>query len=90
VSTPSSGAGREFLLFVYDSLMSGLSEHARLAGARAVGPATTEPRFDLVDLGPSIWTTIFRSKTGAWIDASFAPTYSCPPSLVRAGRGPPS
>jgi gamma-glutamylcyclotransferase (GGCT)/AIG2-like uncharacterized protein YtfP len=50
VSTPT-GEGREFLLFVYDGLMSGQPEHARLAGARTVGPATTEPRFDLVDVG---------------------------------------
>jgi len=31
--------------------MSGQPEHARLAGARSIGPGTTEPRFDLVDLG---------------------------------------
>lgn len=45
------GEGREFLLFVCDALMSGQAEHARLEGARAVGPAKTEASFDLVDLG---------------------------------------
>jgi gamma-glutamylcyclotransferase (GGCT)/AIG2-like uncharacterized protein YtfP len=42
----------EYLLFVYGPLMSGEPEHARLAGARPLGPAETEPAFDLVDLGP--------------------------------------
>jgi gamma-glutamylcyclotransferase (GGCT)/AIG2-like uncharacterized protein YtfP len=54
MSTPPPGDGREFLLFVYDGLMSGQPEHARLAGARAVGPAKTEPCFDLVDLGAQV------------------------------------
>ena len=42
---------REYLLFVYGTLMQGEPEHGRLAQARAVGPATTEAAFDLVDLG---------------------------------------
>jgi gamma-glutamylcyclotransferase (GGCT)/AIG2-like uncharacterized protein YtfP len=42
---------RELLLFVCDASMSGLPEHARLDGARALGPGKTEPTFDLVDLG---------------------------------------
>ncbi len=41
----------EYLLFVYGTLMSGEPEHARLAGARPLGPAATEPTFNLVDLG---------------------------------------
>jgi gamma-glutamylcyclotransferase (GGCT)/AIG2-like uncharacterized protein YtfP len=32
-------------------MMAGEPDHARLAGARAVGPAATEPAYDLVDLG---------------------------------------
>jgi gamma-glutamylaminecyclotransferase len=51
VSATTPGGEREFLLFVYDALMAGEAEHARLDGARALGPAATEPRFDLVDLG---------------------------------------
>jgi gamma-glutamylcyclotransferase (GGCT)/AIG2-like uncharacterized protein YtfP len=42
----------EYLLFVYGTLMSGEPDHARLEGARPLGPAETEPSFDLVDLGP--------------------------------------
>jgi gamma-glutamylcyclotransferase (GGCT)/AIG2-like uncharacterized protein YtfP len=44
-------SGKEFLLFVYGPMMSGEPEHGRLDGARALGPAETEPAFDLVDLG---------------------------------------
>jgi gamma-glutamylcyclotransferase (GGCT)/AIG2-like uncharacterized protein YtfP len=46
-----SPAPVEYLLFVYGAMMQGEPEHARLAGARPLGPATTEPAFDLVDLG---------------------------------------
>jgi gamma-glutamylcyclotransferase (GGCT)/AIG2-like uncharacterized protein YtfP len=42
------------MLFVYDAWMSGQTEAARLAGARSIGPASTEPRYDLVDLGTSV------------------------------------
>lgn len=42
----------EYLLFVYGTLLPGEPEHARLEGARPLGPAETEPTFDLVDLGP--------------------------------------
>ncbi len=42
---------REYLLFVYGVMMSGEPEHARLGGARLVGPAATEAGFELVDLG---------------------------------------
>ena len=42
----------ERLLFVYGTLLSGESEHARLCGAVRIGEARTEPTFQLVDLGP--------------------------------------
>src|SRR5262245_16899197 len=54
MSTPGPAAKREFMLFVYDAWMSDQTEAARLAGARPIGPATTEPRYDLVDLGTSV------------------------------------
>ena len=41
----------EILLFVYDAWMSGLPDHEKLAGARALGAAITGPVFDLVELG---------------------------------------
>jgi gamma-glutamylcyclotransferase (GGCT)/AIG2-like uncharacterized protein YtfP len=44
-------SGGEFLLFVYGVMMQGEARHADLAGARPLGPATTETGFDLVDLG---------------------------------------
>jgi gamma-glutamylcyclotransferase (GGCT)/AIG2-like uncharacterized protein YtfP len=40
------------LVFVYGSLLSGEVNHERLAGARYLGDARTEPAFELVDLGP--------------------------------------
>jgi gamma-glutamylcyclotransferase (GGCT)/AIG2-like uncharacterized protein YtfP len=54
MSTPGPAARREILLFVYDSWMSGQADAARLAGARAIGPSATEPRFHLVDLGTQV------------------------------------
>src|SRR5262245_51139145 len=54
MSAPVPGGRREFLLFVYDTWMSGRTEAWRLDGARRVGPAATEPRFDLVDLGTQV------------------------------------
>jgi gamma-glutamylcyclotransferase (GGCT)/AIG2-like uncharacterized protein YtfP len=39
-------------LFIYGSLKAGLPNHRRLAGARFVHEASTEPRFTLYDLGP--------------------------------------
>jgi gamma-glutamylcyclotransferase (GGCT)/AIG2-like uncharacterized protein YtfP len=51
MTTPDRGARREILLFVCDCLMSGLSDHARLAGTRSLGAAATEPKFDLVEVG---------------------------------------
>ena len=51
MSQPGSARPAEYLLFVYGIMMSGEPEHARLSGARALGPAATEPTFDLVDLG---------------------------------------
>ncbi|MDC0745762.1 gamma-glutamylcyclotransferase family protein [Polyangium mundeleinium] len=44
---------REIVLFVCDSLMQGEELHTRLAAARPLGPATTTPTYDLVDLGPT-------------------------------------
>jgi gamma-glutamylaminecyclotransferase len=38
-------------LFVYGSLLSGESNHARLAGTRRIGTARTTADYDLVDLG---------------------------------------
>jgi gamma-glutamylcyclotransferase (GGCT)/AIG2-like uncharacterized protein YtfP len=49
--TRSRSGSPEYLLFVYGPLMSGEPEHARLAGARLIGPAMTEPTWDLVDIG---------------------------------------
>jgi gamma-glutamylcyclotransferase (GGCT)/AIG2-like uncharacterized protein YtfP len=54
MSAPGPEGRREYLLFVYDAWMSGLPEAARLAGARALGPAATEPGFELVDLGAQV------------------------------------
>ena len=42
---------REFILFVYDSLMTGEDQHDRLAEASPLGEATTAPAYELVDLG---------------------------------------
>jgi gamma-glutamylcyclotransferase (GGCT)/AIG2-like uncharacterized protein YtfP len=41
----------ERVVFVYGSLLRGEANHGRLAGARFVGPATTAPHYELVDLG---------------------------------------
>jgi gamma-glutamylaminecyclotransferase len=43
---------RSVLLFVYGTLLPGETSHARLDGARALGPARTTPAYDLYDLGP--------------------------------------
>jgi gamma-glutamylcyclotransferase (GGCT)/AIG2-like uncharacterized protein YtfP len=47
----SAAGRREFQLFVYDAWMSGQTEAERLSGTRPLGPAATEPAYDLVDLG---------------------------------------
>ncbi len=39
------------LLFAYGSLREGERDHAALAQAECLGPATTPPRYRLVDLG---------------------------------------
>lgn len=42
---------RRFVVFVYGTLLSSEPSHDLLAGARALGAATTAPTFDLFDLG---------------------------------------
>lgn len=54
MSAGAPGTKREWILFVYDASMSGLPEASRLAGGRSLGPAATEPRYDLVDLGTHV------------------------------------
>ena len=39
-------------IFTYGTLMTGQPNHRLLTGARMLGQARTEARFDLVDLGP--------------------------------------
>jgi gamma-glutamylaminecyclotransferase len=39
-------------LFVYGSLKRGYVHHAELSGARFLGEAVTEPKYELVSLGP--------------------------------------
>lgn len=39
------------IVFVYGSLLQGESNHQHLIHARFIGPARTEPGFELVDLG---------------------------------------
>jgi len=39
-------------IFTYGTLMAGQPNHRLLARAKRIGPARTQPRFDLVDLGP--------------------------------------
>ena len=41
----------EHLLFVYGSLMRGFQHHGVLGGAKYLGKAKTEPRWELLDLG---------------------------------------
>jgi gamma-glutamylcyclotransferase (GGCT)/AIG2-like uncharacterized protein YtfP len=41
----------DYVLFVYGSEMAGESDHALLESAKPLGAATTEARFDLIDLG---------------------------------------
>ena len=39
-------------IFTYGTLMAGQPNHRLLLRAKRIGPARTQPRFDLVDLGP--------------------------------------
>jgi gamma-glutamylcyclotransferase (GGCT)/AIG2-like uncharacterized protein YtfP len=41
----------EQILFVYGTAMTGEPDHARLEGARPLGPAVTTPTYELIDLG---------------------------------------
>ncbi len=40
------------VLFVYGTLKRGRANHRLLGDSRYLGPATTEPRYRLIDLGP--------------------------------------
>jgi gamma-glutamylaminecyclotransferase len=45
-------ASSELRVFVYGTLMRGEAHHALLARQEFLGPALTEPIFELIDLGP--------------------------------------
>jgi gamma-glutamylaminecyclotransferase len=45
------GTMNQIRLFVYGTMMTGQRDHATLDSAQLVGPARTEPRYTLVDVG---------------------------------------
>lgn len=45
---------REYVLFVYDAWMSGQPGASRLGAAKPGGPAKTEPKYELFDLGTEV------------------------------------
>jgi gamma-glutamylaminecyclotransferase len=51
-SDPSTTTEQSLVLFVYGSLLRGQSNHFWMRAARYLGEASTEPRFELLDLGP--------------------------------------
>lgn len=60
------------VLFVYGSLLSGEVNHGILAGARFLGEATTEPAFELADLGA--YPALVRGGTTAVAGELYAVT----------------
>jgi gamma-glutamylaminecyclotransferase len=69
--------GRERILFVYGTLLSGQRSHERLGTAAKLGEARTEPVFQLVDLGP--YPALVVGGTTAVCDE----LYQVPAALVR-------
>ena len=45
--------GRRFRLFVYGTLLPGEADASLLEGATHLGPARTQPKYHLIELGPN-------------------------------------